>query len=96
MLYDQNISYNQAGLSYVGTIIINVVGLVNPIVISNVNVAVNTSQDYSNATTVAVMSFDIYPEGVITIQATQSQADAVIEAIALSGSGTAEITLLQI
>jgi hypothetical protein len=95
MLYNENITYDQPGLSYVGTIIINVEGLLDPIIISNVNVAITTSQDYSNATTVAVLSYDIYPEGIITIQATQSQANALVEAVTSSGSGTAEITLLQ-
>lgn len=95
MLYNENITYDQPGLSYVGTIIINVEGLLDPIIISNVNIAITTSQDYSNATTVAVLSYDIYPEGIITIQATQSQANALVEAVTSSGSGTAEITLLQ-
>lgn len=95
MLYNENITYNQSGFNYVGTIIINVEGLSTPIIINNVNVAISTSEDYSNATTIAVISYDIYPEGVITIQATQSQADALVEAVASSGSGAAEITLLQ-
>lgn len=95
MLYNENITYDQSGISYVGTIIINVDGLSAPIIISNVNVAIATSQDYSNATTIAVISYDIYPEGIVTIQATQSQANALVEAVASSSSGTAEITLLE-
>jgi hypothetical protein len=91
MLYNDNITYNQPSINYVGTIIINIPGVSNPIVLSNINVAVSTSQDYSNATTVAVISYDIYSEGILTIQATESQANAIVQVIASfdeAGSGT--------
>ena len=87
MLYNENISYNQPGLSYIGTVIINVLGISNPIIISNLNVAVSISQDYSNATTVAVISYDIYSEGILTIQATESQANAIIQVLASYDEG---------
>lgn len=87
MLYNQNITYNQPGLSYIGTVIINVLGISNPIIISNLNVAVSTSQDYSNATTVAVISYDIYSEGILTIQATESQANAIVQVLASYDEG---------
>jgi hypothetical protein len=87
MLYNENISYNQPSLSYIGTVIINVLGISNPIIISNLNVAVSISQDYSNATTVAVISYDIYSEGILTIQATESQANAIIQVLASYDEG---------
>ena len=87
MLYNQNISYNQQGLTYIGTVIINILGISNPIIISNLNVAVSTSQDYSNATTVAVISYDIYSEGILTIQATESQANAIVQVLASYDEG---------
>jgi hypothetical protein len=90
MLYNDNISYSQPGINYIGTIVINIPGVPNPIVLSNINVSVSTSQDYSNATTVAVISYDIYSEGILTIQATESQANAIVQVIASfdeTGSG---------
>jgi hypothetical protein len=95
MLYNQNISYNQQGLTYIGTVIINILGISNPIIISNLNVAVSTSQDYSNATTIAVISYDIMPDGILVVEATESQASAIVEIVTNSSQiGTAEITLL--
>jgi hypothetical protein len=95
MQYNANISYNLPGLTYIGTIIINVVSLNSPIILSNVFVAVNTAEDYSNATTVAVLSYDIMPEGILVIEATESQASAIVQiASQTSVSGTAEITLI--
>lgn len=95
MLYNQDAVYNQSSISYIGTIIINVASLNNPIILSNVFVAVNTVEDYSNATTVAVLSYDIMPEGILVIQATESQASAIVQiASQTSVSSTAEITLI--
>jgi hypothetical protein len=95
MLYNENISYSQPGLTYIGTIVINVVSLNNPIILSNIFVTVNSTEDYSNATTVAVLSYDIMPEGILVIEATESQASAIVQiASQTSASSAAEITLI--
>lgn len=93
MLYNSNIEYNQSGLSYIGTIIINVLGLDSPIILSNLTVSVGISQDYSNNTTIAVISYNIEPEGILIVEATAAQASALIQSVATSATGTAEITL---
>lgn len=95
MLYNSNINYSQPGLTYIGTIIINVASLNSPIVLSNIFVAVNATEDYSNATIVAVLSYDIAPEGILVIEATESQASAIVQIVSeTSVSSTAEITLV--
>lgn len=96
MLYNENITYDQSGISYVGTIIINVFGLPSPIVISNINVAISTSQDYSNQTTVGVISYDIFSDGIITIQATETQASAIVQAIAAYDESSSGVISLEL
>jgi hypothetical protein len=85
MLYNDSIAYNQSGLSYYGSLIINIAGISNPIIIGNVNVIQISAEDYSNATTIAVMSIDYTSSGVMTIQVSSSQAGAVYQASQKSG-----------
>jgi len=85
MRYNDAIAYNQSGLSYYGSLIINIQGISNPIIIGNVNVIEISAEDYSNATTIAVMSIDYTSSGVMTIQVSSSQAGAVYQASQKSG-----------
>ena len=99
LLYNnENITMNQAGISFVGTIVIHVEGLSNPIILSNLNLTLSSLSDNSNATTMAVITYNLAPTGILTIQATQEQADAIVNAIvntavASNNSITAEISL---
>lgn len=94
MLYNENILYNQPQITYTGTVIVNIIGIENPIILSNLTVIVSLYEDYSNATTLAIISYDILENGILTIEATQSQASALVEAIVSSNnSQVAEITL---
>lgn len=95
MLYNNNILYDQPQISFVGTIVINVIGIENPIILSNVSVSVSLYEDFSNATTVAVLSYDVVENGILVVEATQSQASALIEAaISSTSTQTAEVTLM--
>lgn len=80
MLYnEQSVIFDQPGISFVGTIIINIIGVNNPIILSNLNLNVSTLSDNSNFTTIAVVSYDLAPTGILTIEATQDQAYAIVE-----------------
>lgn len=82
MLYNENIGYNDPSVTYIGTVYISVPGISNPIVIGNLTVVFPslTSQDYSNATTIGFISYEFSPSGILTIEATQDQAQALVEA----------------
>jgi hypothetical protein len=80
MLYNDLITYNHNNITYTGTIKINVPGIPSPIILGNVSVAISTNPDYSNATTIGVVSYDFAPNGILTIEATQDQAEALVSA----------------
>jgi hypothetical protein len=95
MLYNDSISYNQSGLNYYGSLIINIQGISNPIIIGNVNVIQISAEDYSNATTIAVMSIDFTSSGIMTIQVDSGQEAAVYQAVqAAQKSGEIALELI--
>jgi len=80
--YDQlNMSYNEPLISYAGTLVINVQGLSNPIILNNINVITNTRQDYSNASTIGVISIDYAPTGIITLEVGNSQSGQLLNSL---------------
>ena len=80
--YDQSdIRYSEPLVSYAGTLIINVQGLSNPIILNNISVITNTRQDYSNATTIGVISIDYAPTGIITLEVGSSQSGQLLNSL---------------
>jgi len=77
MLYNDIITYNQSQVSYNGTLVINVAGQENPIILNSVTVFVGAEPDYSNATTIGLVTVDLRPTGIISIGATDEQAYAI-------------------
>lgn len=92
MLYNNSITYNQSDINYYGFLIININGISNPITIGNVNVIQVTAEDYSNSTTIAVMSIDFTSSGIMTIQVDSGQEAAVYQAVQ-SAQKSGEIAL---
>jgi hypothetical protein len=92
MLYNGPITYNQSNINYFGSLVINIVGISNPITIGNINVIQVTGEDYSNYTTIGVMSIDFTSSGIMTIQVDSSQEAAVYQAVQ-SAQESGEIAL---
>lgn len=80
MLYDDLISYNESNVAYNGTLILNIIGLSNPVVVGNARVIISTSEDFSNFTTGGVITYDINSYGIMTMEVTDEQANAILEA----------------
>jgi hypothetical protein len=80
MLYNDLINYNQTNITYVGVVQINVAGISNPIILSNITVAIATEPDYSNATTIGFVTYDFAPTGILTIESSQEVAEALVGA----------------
>lgn len=96
MLYNDLITYNQTNITYNGTIKINVPGISDPIILGGITVFVSTEPDYSNATTVGLVTYDFAPTGILTLETTEDQAFAISQASAIylvpsSETSTAEI-----
>ena len=85
MQYNTGLQYNNAGINYIGSLVINVSGISNPIILNNIKISFAGSQDYSNLTTVAVLSIDVNPSGVITIETVKENLSALtsVEAITI-------------
>jgi hypothetical protein len=80
--YNQaDMRYNEPSISYAGTLIINVQGLPNPIILNNINVITSTKQDYSTASTIGVISIDYAPTGIITLEVGSSQSGQLLNSL---------------
>lgn len=80
MQYNDLITYNEPSSNYVGTIILNIRGIANPVILNNINIFFGGNQDYSVSTTIAVLSIDVNPSGIITIETLQGEAAAIMQA----------------
>lgn len=94
MFYNENITYNRTQVTYSGVVRINVFGISNPIILNNITVVISVDEDFSTATTIGYVTFDYVPNGIITIEATQDQAEALVAASTIyinSNSGEVSI-----
>ena len=80
MLYNDLIDYNQSGIQYNGTVVLIIEGILNPIILNDIKVNFGGKQDYSVASSIGVISVDLAPTGVITIQALEKEGAALIQA----------------
>ena len=80
MLYNDLIDYSQSGIQYDGTIILIIEGISNPVTLNDIKVNFGGKKDYSLATAIGVLSIDLAPTGVITIQALEKEGAALIQA----------------
>lgn len=77
MLYNENIIYNNSNFTYTGTLVINVPGISSPIILNDITIIFNPVNDYSNNTTIGIVSYNVNPSGVIVFEATSTQAQAI-------------------
>ena len=96
MLYNDIISYNEPNVIYDGTLIIKVPGILNPITVYPVIVIVDPVQDYSNFTTIAVTSVEISGTGIITIETSDQNAEALVGSTTVVVRPSGEISISSI
>lgn len=96
MQYNSNISYNQSGIFYTGTIHIFIQGISAPIIINGVSVALSKEEDYSNATTIGVISYDLAPSGILVIETTADQVSGIssVETLYIRPIGQATVEVV--
>lgn len=93
MLYNSPISYAEPNIGYVGSLVISAPSLSNPIVLNNVGIIFGGLEDYSNYTTIAVISMDINSTGVVSIEVLDENVSALISASTIS-VGHGEVSIL--
>lgn len=93
MIYNQPIAYN-SNVTYLGVLIINAPSISNPIIVNNVTFFYSTNEDFSNFTTIAVVSIDTSSDGTVRVNALDDQVAALVSASVIAITGTAEITIV--
>lgn len=93
MFYGSPISYNQSGYSYTGTLYIYVPGNLNPITVSNVSVFYATNEDYSNLTTITLVSLEVQNNAIITVVPENEDYTALLTAEVIYITGENEIAV---
>lgn len=96
MLYNDIVTYSQINITYTGTVNISIPSILDTIVLGNITVLILTEPDFSNATTIGFVTYDFAPTGVLTIEATAEQAQALVGAeIIYINSASGEILTIQ-
>lgn len=80
MLYNDFIDYNQSNVEYNGTVILIIEGISNPVILNDIKINFGGKEDYSVATAIGVISIDLDPTGVITIETLGREGAALIQA----------------
>jgi hypothetical protein len=93
MLYNEPISYSQANTTFNGDLYIYVASIENPIIVNNITFFFVSNQDYSNLTTISVISVDVSSEGRISIEAYADQVDSLLATSVIGITGEAEISI---
>ena len=93
MLYNTNITYNNPNYLYNGNLIITAQSLISPIILNNITVLYSLNEDYSNYTTIGVVSMDVSPSGILTLEVLDNDISAISSAqvIAIGPSGEVSI-----
>ena len=94
MIYNEAITYNSPNVSYDGTLIIYASSLINPIILNNITIFYSSTEDYSNLTTIGVLSIDINPQGIVSIQVLDEDVDAISSAQIISVGASGEISII--
>ena len=94
MLYNANLTYDNPNYAYNGTLIIKAQSLISPIILNNINISYRLNEDYSNYTTIAVVSMDMSPSGILTVEVLDKDVSAISSAQVISVGAAGEISIL--
>jgi hypothetical protein len=94
MIYNEAITYDSPNVSYNGTLIIYANSLINPIVLNNITIFYASNEDYSNLTTIGVISMDISPQGIVSVEVLDKDVSAILSAQVISVGTPGEISIV--
>jgi hypothetical protein len=93
MQYNDSIAYNQSGVSFSGTLQINIPGISLPLILNDISIYFLEKVDYSNATTVGVVSVNYVSTGLVVIEASSEQAQAISQSSVISLGNMSNVTI---
>jgi len=94
MLYNDTITYSQPNYSYLGTLVIYAPSLSSPIILNNITILIGGQEDYSNYTTIAVVSMEVSPSGYVTVEVLDEDVFALSSVQSISINNDSEISIL--
>ena len=94
MIYNEAINYNSPNVTYNGTLIVYASSLINPITLTNLTIFYSSNEDYSNYTSIGVISIDISPQGVISVEVLDNDVAALVSAEVISIGQNNEISII--
>jgi UTP-glucose-1-phosphate uridylyltransferase len=94
MKYGEAIAYNSPNVSYDGILIIYADSLINPIVLNNITIFYASNEDYSNLTTIGVLSIDINPQGIVSVEVLDKDVSAISSAQVISVGVSGQISII--
>lgn len=93
MIYNSSVSYNDLNYSYSGTLIIYAPSLSSPIILNNITILTGGPEDYSNFSTITVISMNTSSTGVVSIEVLDENVSAIISAQTIA-LGDGEISII--
>ena len=94
MIYNEAINYNSPNVTYGGTLVVYASSLINPITLTNLTIFYSSNEDYSNYTSIGVISIDISPQGVISVEVLDNDVAALVSAEVISIGQNNEISII--
>ena len=95
MKYGEAIAYNSPNITYNGALAIYASSLSSPIILNNITIFYSFSiEDYSNYTTIGILSLDTSPDGVISITVLDEDVAAIASAEVIYINADAEISII--
>lgn len=88
ILYNDSVAYDQSGFSYLGDLVLVVPGLDSSIVLSNVKIFYTENIDYSNNSTIGLITVDNKPFGVIEFQQIDENSYSTIQSVRILAVGS--------
>ena len=95
MKYGEAIAYNSPNITYNGALVIYASSLSSPIILNNVTIFYSSNEDYSNYTTIGILSLDTSPDGVISITVLDKDVAAISSAQVISINADAEVSIIK-
>jgi hypothetical protein len=85
MLYNNAASYNSESISYQGSLRLNVPSInnslaFNSLTLSDITVVISLNEDFTNYTTIGTVTLEYVESGIITLEVSEQQANALSQA----------------
>lgn len=94
MIYNEAINYNSSNVTYNGTLVIYANSLINPITLRNLTIFYSSNENYSNYTSIGVISIDISPQGIISVEVLDENVAALVSAQVISIGENNQISII--